>query len=134
MQSHDTALSCLLLSVDCGKRKHAPRTTSLVSAFSFKSAFQLSAVKPKPKQPQRPIRAKSISQGTNQLKVRTCNRSEARENASDQVAIGFSFASDCLRGWRGFSKPITERSKAKPMQSRIKFDTQLKIVLLFSLP
>ena len=58
-----------------------------------------------------------------------CNQSEARENASDQVTFGFSFASDWLRGWREFSKPITKRSKAKPMQSRITFDTQLKIAL-----
>ena len=43
--------------------------------------------------------------------------------------IGFSFASDWLRGWCEFSRPITERSKAKPMQSRITFDTQLKIAL-----
>ena len=28
-----------------------------------------------------------------------------------------------------FSRPITERSKAKPMQSRITFDTKLKIAL-----
>ena len=47
-----------------------------------------------------------------------------------QVAIGFSFASDWLRGWREFSRPITEHSKAKPMQSRITFDTQLKITLI----
>ena len=45
------------------------------------------------------------------------------ENASDQVEIGFSLASDWLRGWREFSRPITERSKAKPMQHRITFDT-----------
>ena len=32
--------------------------------------------------------------------------------------------------WREFSKPITERSEAKPMQSRITFDTQLKIALI----
>ena len=62
--------------------------------------------------------------------VRAINRPQARENASDQVAIGFSFASDWLRGWCEFSRPITERSKAKPMQSRITFDTQLKIALL----
>ena len=41
----------------------------------------------------------------------------------------FSFTSDWLRGWREFSRPITEHSKAKPMQSRITFDTQLKIAL-----
>ena len=38
-----------------------------------------------------------------------------------------SFSSDWLRGWREFSGPITERSKDKPMQFRITFDTQLKI-------
>ena len=48
---------------------------------------------------------------------------------SDQVGIGFSFASDWLRVWREFSRPITEHSKAKPMQSRITFDTQVKIAL-----
>ena len=43
----------------------------------------------------------------------TCNRPQAQENASDQFAIGFSFASDWLRRWRDFPRPITERSKAK---------------------
>ena len=33
------------------------------------------------------------------------------------------------RGWHKFSRPIIERSKAKPMQSRITFDTHLKIAL-----
>ena len=36
-----------------------------------------------------------------------------------------------LRGWREFSRPITESSKAKPMQSWIALDTQLKTSLLF---
>ena len=58
-----------------------------------------------------------------------CNRHEARENSNDQVAIDLSFASDWLRGWREFSRPITQSSKIKPMQSRITFDTQLKITL-----
>ena len=49
------------------------------------------------------------------------------KRTSDQVAIFFSFASDWLRGWHEFSRPITAHSKAKPMQSRITFDTQLKI-------
>ena len=57
---------------------------------------------------------------------------KARENASDQVAIGFTFASDWLRGWREFSRPISERNKANPMQSRITFDTQLKIARYMS--
>ena len=61
--------------------------------------------------------------------VNTHELAQARENASGQVAIGFSFAFDWLRGWREFSGPIAERSKAKPMQTRITFDTQLTIVL-----
>ena len=36
------------------------------------------------------------------------NRSQARENGSDQVTIGFSFAFDWLRGWREFSRQIIE--------------------------
>ena len=56
---------------------------------------------------------------------------KARENASDQVAIGFSFASDWLKKWREISRPTTELSNAKPMQSRITFDTQLKITLIW---
>ena len=35
---------------------------------------------------------------------------EARENASNQVAIGFSFISDWLGGLHEFSGPITEKS------------------------
>ena len=35
---------------------------------------------------------------------------KARENANFQVAIGFSFASDWLRGWCEFSGPITEKN------------------------
>ena len=46
--------------------------------------------------------------------------------------IGFSFVSDWLRDWREFSRPITECSKAKPMQSRITYDTQkIALSLLF---
>ena len=46
-----------------------------------------------------------------------------RENVGDQVVIGVSFACDWLRKWHEFSGPIKERSKAKPMQFRITFDT-----------
>ena len=38
---------------------------------------------------------------------------EARENASNQVAIGFSFISDWLGGLHEFSGPITEKSWIK---------------------
>ena len=40
--------------------------------------------------------------------------------------IVLCFASDWLREWREFSGPITERSKAKPIQSGITFDTHPK--------
>ena len=53
---------------------------------------------------------------------------------NDQVAIGFSFASDWLRGWHEFSRPITECSKAKPMQSRITFNTQLNCYYYTNVP
>ena len=62
-------------------------------------------------------------------KVNTCKQSQTRENASDHVAIGFGFASYWLSTWHEFSRPITERIKAKPMQSRITFDTQFQIAL-----
>ena len=44
---------------------------------------------------------------------------KARENAGDQVAIGFSFASDWLRNRRKFSESITVRSKAKPKNTKL---------------
>ena len=44
------------------------------------------------------------------------NRRKARENACDQVVIGFGFASNWLNRWRELFKPITERNKAKPKQ------------------
>ena len=61
------------------------------------------------------------------------NRRQAREKSFDQVAIDFGFASDWLRMWREFSKPITERRKAKPKQLRfytLILDTALKTALL----
>ena len=45
-----------------------------------------------------------------EIKANTRNQRQARENACDQVAIGF--VSDWLSRWREFFfKPITERSK-----------------------
>ena len=44
----------------------------------------------------------------------------------DHVVIGFSFASDWLREWRGFSGPITEGRKAKPKQSQIYFQHSIR--------
>ena len=64
-----------------------------------------------------------------ELRLETVNLLKARENASDQVVFGFSFTFDWLRLWREFSGPITQRSKAKPKQYNITFDTQLETAL-----
>ena len=63
------------------------------------------------------------------LRVETANFLKARENASNQVVFGFSFTFDWLRLWREFSGRITQRSKAKPKQYNITFDTQLETAL-----
>ena len=47
-----------------------------------------------------------------------CSPSTLKENAGNQVGIGFSFASDWPRDWREFYRPITERSTANIKQSR----------------
>ena len=60
---------------------------------------------------------------------KTMKTSQARENAGDQVEIGFCFAYDWLRELHEFSGPITERSKEKLMQTLITFDNQLKTAL-----
>jgi len=54
-----------------------------------------------------------------ELKAITSNRHQARENACEQVAIGYSFTSDWWRKWRENFEPITDRSKAKPKQMQI---------------
>ena len=64
-----------------------------------------------------------------ELRVETANFLKARENARNQVVFGFSFTFDWLRLWREFSGPITQRSKAKPKQYNITFDTQLETAL-----
>ena len=59
---------------------------------------------------------------------------KARENAGYQVVIGFFFffATYRFRKRRKFSGTIREQSKAKPMRSRITFDTQLKVAKLLN--
>ena len=61
------------------------------------------------------------------LKVKAGKLPKARENAGDQVVIGLDCVSDWLRGWCEFLGPITEQSEARPMHSRITFETYLKI-------
>ena len=49
-----------------------------------------------------------------------------------KLKSGFSFAFNWLRaGWHKFSGPITEQSQVKPKQSKIAFDIQLNIVLVY---
>ena len=55
---------------------------------------------------------------------------EARENAGDQLAFGFSFESVWLWGWREFSEPITQWSREKQKQSRITFNTLFIIAVV----
>ena len=80
------------------------------------------------KQSQRPIRTKEditrslLERGVNNKQTR-----KARENAGDQAAISFNFASDWLPRWRELSRPIREQNKAKPMQYLITFLAQLEI-------
>ena len=55
---------------------------------------------------------------------------QARENAGNQFVIGFNCTSDWSRKWRELPRPIKERCKAKPKQSRMTFDTQLKMLCI----
>ena len=68
--------------------------------------------------------------GQSEIEVNICNRRKARENAYDQVTIGFGF--HWLRKWREFCQPIAEHSGVKPKQieSVITFNTQLKTSLI----
>ena len=58
---------------------------------------------------------------------------KARENAGNQVVTAFCFESDWLREWCEFLLDQSQRSKAKPMQSQMTFDTYLRIALNFSI-
>ena len=60
-----------------------------------------------------------------ELEANTHDRRQARENASDQVAIGFGLCIWLVDLWQEFFKPITEWNKAKPKQFRITSETQL---------
>ncbi len=63
------------------------------------------------------------------LEANTCGWHEARENVREQVMIGFGFTPDWMRRWREIFKPITKRSNAKPKQTQLTFDTQVKTAL-----
>ena len=60
---------------------------------------------------------------------------EARENASDQAAVGICFASDWLKGWSGFFRRITRCSRTKAnTDCLIYFDSNISIRQLFNKP
>ena len=61
-----------------------------------------------------------------ELEANTCDRRKERGKVCDQIMFGFGRAFNLLRKWREFFKPITERSKAKPIKCKITFYTQLK--------
>ena len=52
-----------------------------------------------------------------ELEENTCNWSQARENACEQVTIGFT--SDWSRKWCELFIPITERSEAKAKKRKL---------------
>ena len=77
-----------------------------------------------------PITGRKHHEQPTRTRSKNKQTAQARENAGDQVAIGFSFESDWLREKRESSGPITERSETKPMRSWITFNAQLKIALM----
>ena len=85
------------------------------------SAFRLNVVELKPKLYQQPTSRKG--------NILEPTRAKARENAHDQGAIFFSFASDWLIKWCEFPVLILEWSSVKPKQSRITLDTKMEITL-----
>ena len=66
-----------------------------------------------------------------ELEANTCNRPQARENACEQVTIGFGLASYWLRKWRELCQPIIERSKAKLKETRKCFWFLIVTALVF---
>ena len=52
---------------------------------------------------------------------------KGREITNGYVVIVFSFASDCLGGWREFSELIAKISLVKPKQAQTTFDKRLQI-------
>ena len=63
-------------------------------------------------QSQQPNRTKfNIIINQQELRVKSGNLFQARENATDQVGIGCRSALDQLRWWRKFCRPIAEQGK-----------------------
>ena len=87
------------------------------------SIYRLSVVSRKPKLSQQPIRGlENTFKNQRELEVKPSKLPKVRENADDQVVIGFSFASDWLREWCEFfgtnHRAEWGKSKAIPDYSR----------------
>ena len=94
----------------------------LPTMFLNWGAFQLSVIKPKTRVIKRSLRANENSMW---------HQPNCTKHGKTHVTKSwlFSFASDWLREWREFSRLITGRSKATPIQSQDTLDTQLKNAL-----
>ena len=76
--------------------------------------------KPKPKQLLRRItRGTNSSMNQSQFLAITCNSPEAREISHVDGAIGFGFASHCLKNWREYFKPITKSSNRNHLKTAL---------------
>ena len=53
----------------------------------------------------------TISRNQGEVEVKTSKQPEAREEATEKVAVGFHFASDWSNVWREISKLITEQKQ-----------------------
>ena len=61
-----------------------------------------------------------------ELEANTSIARQARENACEQVTIGFGLTSDWLRKWCELFYPTRERSKAKPKQTQHYFQHSIE--------
>ena len=66
-----------------------------------------------------------------ELEVNTCNRRQARENASERGTVGFG--SHWLKKWREFVNQSQSAGKQNQSNYQITFDTQLKTAICFCL-
>ena len=76
------------------------------------------------------LRKKRLLGANENSKEKTSKLLTARENAGDQVVIGFNFASDWLREWYEFLNH--HRAKYSNTNTRIFVEFQFKIALLRS--
>ena len=59
----------------------------------------------------------------------TRNRRQARENACDQVTIGFDLKIGWLAKWDTFFQPTTAQDSKRRVEPQITWETQLKAAL-----